>query len=80
MKNFFNITKPYEFDFNDVRCFLTLINVILIMVFGRSVAFFGLAIAFFGVVRDMICKERRLNNTIQHSLNVILNLYFISLL
>jgi len=80
MKKFFNINRPYKFDFNDIRCFLTLVNVILIMLFGLSVAYFGLAIAIFGFIRDMVCEERRINSTVQHLSTVLLNVYFISLI
>lgn len=79
MKNFFNITTPYTFDFNDIRCILTVFNVIMIITFGLSVAYIGLAIALFGTVRDFFCEERRINGTVQHLAMVILNLYFVSL-
>lgn len=79
MKNFFNITTPYTFDFNDVRCLLTVFNVVMIMTFGLSVAYIGLAIALFGTIRDFFYEERRINSTVQHLAMVILNLYFVSL-
>ena len=52
MKNFFGIEKAYEFEWNDVRALITLINVLLIMHFGLSISWFGLAIAVFGLVKD----------------------------
>ena len=81
MKEFFNIkSEKYEFDYNDVRCLLTVINVILILKFGLSIAYIGLAIALFGMIRDLVCEERKINSTIQHLAMVVLNLYFVSLM
>lgn len=81
MKKFFNITaNKYIFDYNDIRCLLTLINVILIITFGLSVAWIGLAIAVFGTVRDMVCEERKINSTIQHLTMIVLNVYFVTLM
>lgn len=79
-KNFFNIRTSYQFDFNDIRCVLTLFNVIMIMTFGLSVAYIGLTITIFGFIRDMIHEERRINSTIQHLAMVLLNCYFVSLM
>ena len=76
MKAFFNIIEPYRFDWNDLRAVATVLNVILIMVFGLSVAWVGLAIAFIGVVRDLT-KERRVSGLVMHLAGVALNLYFI---
>ena len=75
-KKFFNIKGRYVFDFNDIRVALTVLNVILILKFGLSVALIGLAIAVFGTIRDMICEERKINSTIQHIMMIILNAYF----
>lgn len=81
MKKFFNITaEKYIFDYNDIRCLLTLINVIMIIIFGLSVAWIGLAIAIFGTVRDLVCEERKINSTIQHLTMIVLNVYFVSLM
>lgn len=80
VKEFFNIKGNYKFDYNDIRCLLTVLNVILILKFGLSVALIGLAIAIFGTIRDLVYEERRINSTIQHLAMVILNLYFVSLM
>ena len=81
IKDCFNIVENrYVFDYNDIRCLLTVINVILILKFGLSVAYIGLAIAVFGMIRDSFCEERKINSTIQHFAMVILNLYFVSLM
>lgn len=81
MRKFFNITADkYIFDYNDIRCLLTLVNVILIITFGLSVAWIGLAIAVFGTIRDMVCEERKINSTIQHLTMIVLNIYFVTLM
>ena len=45
IKNWFGIETPYRFEWNDVRCGITILNVVLIMLFGLQVSWFGLAIA-----------------------------------
>ena len=76
MKNFFNLTKPYKFELNDLRCFVTLLNVALIFIFGVSVAWLGLIIAGVGIVKDLIV-DRHLNGLLMHLANFLLNLYFV---
>ena len=76
MKNFFNITDNYRFEWNDLRCFVTVINVILIMIFGLSIAWFGLAIAAVGIVKDLT-TDRRINGILMHFSTLILNIYFL---
>ncbi len=76
MKNFFNITENYRFEWNDLRCFVTVINVILIMIFGLSIAWFGLAIAAVGIVKDLT-TDRRINGILMHFSTLILNIYFL---
>lgn len=81
MKNFFNITtEKYIFDYNDIRCLLTLFNVTMIIIFGLSIAWIGLSIAVFGFIRDMVVEERKINSTLQHLSMIVLNLYFVSLM
>ena len=80
-KKFFNITADkYIFDYNDIRCCLTLFNVAMIIIFGLSVAWIGLSIAIFGTIRDMVIEDRKINSTIIHLTNIVLNLYFVSLM
>ena len=79
MKRFFNITDNYKFEWNDLRCFITLINVILIMIYGFSIAWFGLAVAALGIIKDLT-TDRRVNGLLMHVSNLILNLYFITLM
>lgn len=79
IKNFFRIETAYRFDWNDLRALIQIINVMLIMMFGLSIAWFGLAVAVFGLVRDLV-KERRISGILMHLSGIVLNLYFISLL
>ena len=79
IKQFFNLTAPYKFEYNDLRAVITVINVILIMCYGLSIAWFGLAVAGIGVVKDL-AVDRRINGLVMHLANVALNLYFIILL
>lgn len=78
IKNFFGITESYQFEWNDLRCFITLVNVILIMIYGLSISWFGLAVALVGVMKDLT-KDRRINGLLMHLSNVILNIYFLIL-
>lgn len=79
MKEFFRIETPYKFEYNDLRAFITVINVILIMIFGLSIAWFGLAIALIGVIKDLKI-DRHINGLVMHLASVALNIYFIILL
>jgi uncharacterized membrane protein (DUF373 family) len=76
MREFFNITDPYKFEWNDLRCGITILNVTLIMIFGLSIAWFGLAVAVFGVVKDLT-SDRRINGLLMHFSSVVLNIYFL---
>lgn len=76
MKNFFNLTKPYKFELNDLRCFVTLLNVVLIFIFGISVAWFGLIVAGVGIVKDLTI-DRKINGLVMHLTNVLLNIYIL---
>lgn len=76
MKNFFNITENYTFEYNDLRAFITVINVGLIIVFGLSIAWFGLAVAVIGVVKDLTI-DRKINGLVMHLANCALNIFFL---
>ena len=66
----------YKFEWNDLRAFITVINIILIMVYGLSISWFGLVIALIGIIKD-VAVDRKWNGFIMHLSNVVLNLYFI---
>lgn len=67
----------YEFEWNDLRAFITVINVILIMIYGLSISWFGLSVALIGIIKD-ITKDKKWNGFIMHFANICLNLYFIA--
>lgn len=79
IKEFFRIENGYKFEYNDLRCLITVINVVLIMIYGLSIAWFGLAVAAIGIIKDL-AVDRRINGLIMHMANVALNIYFIVLL
>ena len=76
MRNFFGIDKNYKFEWNDLRCFITIINVVLVMMYGLSISWFGLAIALIGVVKDLT-TDRKINGLLMHFSSVALNIYFL---
>ena len=76
MKTFFKIEMPYRFEWNDLRAFITFINVILIMQFGLSIAWFGLAVALIGIVKDLVV-DRHINGLIMNLANEALNIFFL---
>lgn len=80
MKNFFNISSPYQFEWNDLRAFTMILNVIFVVIFGFSASWFGLTIAAIGIIKDITDKDRRVNGFLMHVAGVVLNLYFLSLM
>ncbi len=76
MKQFFNIEGKYKFEWNDLRCFVTVINVMLIMIYGLSIAWFGLFIAVVGIIKDLT-TDRKINGLLMHFSSVVLNIYFL---
>lgn len=76
MKSFFNLENGYKFEWNDLRCFITVLNVILIMMYGLSISWFGLAVAMIGIVKDLT-TDRKVNGLLMHVANAILNIYFL---
>lgn len=79
VKEFFKIETAYKFEYSDLRALITVVNVILIMIYGLSIAWFGLAIALIGVVKDL-AVDRHINGLVMHLSSVALNIYFIILL
>ena len=79
MKKFFRIEKPYQFEMNDLRALIQIINVTLIIIFGLSVSWFGLAIALFGLIKDF-CTDRHINGIAMHTAGIVLNTYFLKIL
>lgn len=79
IKNFFNIETPYKFEYNDLRCIITILNVGLIMAYGLSISWFGLAVALIGLIKDF-ATDRHINGIMMHFASVALNIYFLTLL
>lgn len=79
VKKFFNIETSYKFEWNDLRALVTILNVLLIMKFGLSIAWFGLAVAIIGLIKDFT-SDRHISGILMHLASVVLNLYFISLI
>ena len=79
MKRFFKINHAYKFEYNDLRAFITMVNVILIMIYGLTISWFGLAVALIGVAKDLK-YDRHINGLVMHLASVALNVYFLSLL
>lgn len=79
MKNFFGLNNKYKFEWNDLRAFITVVNTILIMVYGLSIAWFGLAVAIIGVIKDLAI-DHKINGLIMHLASIALNVYFLCLL
>ena len=77
MKKFFGIEAPYRFAWNDLRCFVTIVNVVLIMIYGLSIAWFGLAVALVGIVKDLT-TDHKINGLLMHLANTVLNVYFLA--
>ena len=79
IKNFFNITTKYQFEWNDLRTVITVLNVILIMNYGLSIAWFGLTVAILGMVKELT-GNRHINCLVSYLATIALNVYFITLL
>lgn len=76
MKKFFRIEENYKFEWNDLRAFITVLNVILIMIYGLSISWFGLGVALIGIIKDLT-TDRHVNGLLMHLANVVLNVYFL---
>lgn len=76
VKKFFGIEDMYKFEWNDLRAFVTVLNVVLIMIYGLSIAWFGLAVAIVGIVKDLT-SDHRINGLVMHLANVALNIFFL---
>lgn len=66
-----------KFEWNDLRAFITVINVLLIMKFGLSIAWFSLGVATMGLIKD-ITIDKKVNSIVMHFANMILNIYFLT--
>lgn len=72
----------YQFEWNDLRACITVVNVILVMLFGYSIAWFGLTVSCLGCIKDLTeipDGKFRFSSLIMHLANVVLNIYFLTL-
>lgn len=72
----------YKFEWNDLRALITLLNVVLVMIYGLSIAWFGLAVALIGCIKDLTeipDGKFRFSSLIMHLSSVALNVYFLVL-
>lgn len=76
VKNFFKIEEKYRFEYNDLRCLITILNVVLIIIYGLSISWFGLAVAAIGIVKDLTI-DRHINGLLMHIATAALNIYFL---
>lgn len=76
IKQFFKIEGKYKFEWNDLRAFLMLVNVVLIMFNFQVGSIFGLTIASFGLVKDFT-TDRHISGILMHTASAILNFYFL---
>lgn len=72
-----------HFELGDLRAFITVVNVMLIIKFGLSISWFGLAIAAMGFAIDAWkyykrSADFRINSCVIHLANAVLNIFFIS--
>lgn len=78
MKNYFNFTTPYRFEWNDWVSAANILNVFFVIKFGLIASWLGLAINLTCVVYDIIVI-RRINLIVLHFSVVLLNAYFLGL-
>ena len=70
--------SKYKFEWNDLRAATTLLNVVLIIIYGLTISWFGLALAILGVIKDLTDETFRWNSLIMHLSNVVLNVFFLA--
>ena len=79
IKQFFRIEGKYKFEWNDLRAFLQIINVALIVFAGFNVgAIFGLCVAGLGLIKDLT-SDRHINGIAMHAASIILNVFILFL-
>ena len=79
IKKFFRIEGKYKFEWNDLRAFLQIINVALIVFAGFNVgAIFGLCVAGLGLIKDLT-SDRHINGIAMHLASIILNVFILFL-
>ena len=78
IKNYFQLTTPYRFEWNDARALIAVINLVLILIFGLRISWFGLVLAVFGVFKDL-SQHRHINDMVLHLSTAALNIYLLTI-
>lgn len=78
MKNYFNLTAPYRFEWNDWVGPANAFNLFLVVKFGLVASWFGLIVNLACVVYDIVVI-RRINLITLHFSIVLLNAYFLAI-
>ena len=79
MEKIKGVVQNYKFDLNDIRAGFTVLNLVLVILFGAAGCLLGFCIALVGVIRDIV-KKKKVNSYIIHISNCILNIYLMILL
>ena len=79
MEKIKGVVQNYKFDLNDIRAGFTVLNVVLVILFGWAGCLLGFCIAFIGIIRDFV-KKKKINSYVIHVSNCILNIYLMLLL
>lgn len=66
----------WKLEINDFRAVITVINVLLIMIFGLQISWFGLAVASLGLLKDIFI-DKKINGSVMHLSSIVLNCYFL---
>lgn len=66
----------WKLEINDFRAVITVINVLLIMIFGLQISWFGLVVASLGLLKDIFI-DKKINGSVMHLSTIVLNCYFL---
>lgn len=76
MRDYFELNKPYHFEWNDINGPLNILSTFLVIRFGLIASWLGLAITL-ACIADDIIEVRRINITVLHGAILVLNSYFL---
>jgi hypothetical protein len=65
-----------KIEWNNYRCFLSILNAFLVVIFGYSMSWITLCIAILGIIKD-VSIDKKNNSFIMHLTNTILSIYFL---
>lgn len=78
MKKFFGITESFRFEWNDVVAFITLLNVILVLLGFSWAPIFGIANGVLSLALNVKYRAH-INLYVMQLAIIVLNIYFLSL-